>query len=88
MKVGVVYAGKQQVFLNCKLEENSKVADAIESSGILKICPEIDLKTQKVGVYGKFVKLDRELKEGDRVEIYRKITRVLDDDEDDDDDDD
>lgn len=87
MKIGVVYAGPQQVLLNCNVEDHSTVADVIENSGILKICPDIDLKIQKVGVYGKFVKLDSELKEGDRIEIYRKITRVMDDDDDDDDDD-
>lgn len=85
MKIGVVYAGIQQVQLRCDLDEGSTVADAIERSGILGLCPDINLKSQKVGVYGKFVKLDSVLQEGDRVEIYRKITRVLDDDDDDDD---
>lgn len=84
MKVGVVYAGSQQVMLHCKVDEPASVADAIEHSGILKICPDIDLNTQRIGVFGKFVKLDSEVKEGDRVEIYRKITRIMDDDEDDD----
>jgi putative ubiquitin-RnfH superfamily antitoxin RatB of RatAB toxin-antitoxin module len=36
--------------------------------------PEIDLVEQKVGVFGKISKLETPLKEGDRVEIYRKIT--------------
>ncbi len=86
MKVGVVYAGQQQIQLRCNLEEGCTVQDAIERSGILTMCPDINLKTQKVGVYGKFVKLDAPLQDGDRVEIYRKIIRVLDEDDDDDDD--
>lgn len=86
MRIGVVYAGIQQVQVRCELDEGSTVADAIERSGILALCPDINLKTQKVGVYGKFVKLDSTLQDGDRVEIYRKITRVLDDEDDDDDD--
>ena len=86
VKVAVIYAGPWHVLLNCQLEEGSTVQDAIDRSGVLNLYPEIDLKTQKVGVYGKFVKLDSPLSEGDRVEIYRRITRVLDDDEDDDDD--
>ncbi|NPU93484.1 MAG: RnfH family protein [Gammaproteobacteria bacterium] len=85
MKIGVVYAGPQQLQLNCNLDDGCTVADAIERSGILRFCPDIDLKAQKVGVYGKFVKLDSVLKDGDRVEIYRKITRVVDDEDDDDD---
>lgn len=82
MKVGVVYAGQQPLLLSCKLDEGATVRQAIESSGILRRCPEIDLSRQKVGVYGKFVKLDSLLHDGDRVEIYRKITRVLDEDDD------
>lgn len=81
-----MYAGTQQIQLRCDLEDGCTVQDAIERSGILGLCPDINLKIQKVGVYGKFVKLDAPLQEGDRVEIYRKITRVLDDEDDDDDD--
>jgi len=86
MKVAVVYAAAQPLLLNCQVADGSSVAQAIEQSGLLSFCPEIDLKKQKVGVFGKFVKLDSPLKEGDRVEIYQRITRVLDDDDDDDDD--
>lgn len=87
MKISVVYASpRQPLQLSCRVEEGCSVAQAIEQSGVLRYCPDIDLKQQKVGVYGKFVKLDTVLKEGDRVEIYQRITRVLDDDDDDDDD--
>lgn len=86
MKVAVIYAGPWHVLLKCQLEEGCTVQDAIDRSGVLNLYPEIDLKTQKVGVYGKFVKLDSPLHEGDRVEIYRRITRVLDVEEDDEDD--
>ena len=58
---------------------------AIEQSGLLRFCPDLDLQQQKVGVFGKFVKLDSPLQDGDRVEIYQRITRVLDDDDDDED---
>ena len=49
------------------------MADGIERSGILKQFPHIDLAQQKVGVFGRLVKLDAPLKPGDRVEIYRGI---------------
>jgi putative ubiquitin-RnfH superfamily antitoxin RatB of RatAB toxin-antitoxin module len=88
MKVAVVYAAPTQpLLLTCQVGDGSTVAQAIEKSGLLRCCPEIDLQIQKVGVFGKFVKLDSPLKEGDRVEIYHRITRVLDDDDDEDDDD-
>jgi putative ubiquitin-RnfH superfamily antitoxin RatB of RatAB toxin-antitoxin module len=47
--------------------------DAIERSGILKRFPEIDLAVNKIGVFGKFAKLDQVLGPGDRVEIYRPL---------------
>ncbi|NNM52024.1 MAG: RnfH family protein [Pseudomonadales bacterium] len=84
MKVSVVYAGQPPVLVSCQLEEGSPVRDAIERSGIKFRCPSLDLSTAKVGIFGKLVKMDRPLQEGDRVEIYRKITRVLDEDDDDD----
>ena len=86
MRVSVVYADPASPLqLSCKVEDGCSVEQAIEQSGVLRCCPEIDLKKQKVGVFGKFVKLDSALKDGDRVEIYQRITRVDDDDDDDDD---
>ena len=88
MRVGVVYANaRHQLWLNVDVEDGTDIQQAIERSGILGYCPEIDLKTLKVGVYGKFAKLDNPVHDGDRIEIYQRITRVLDDDDDDDDDD-
>ncbi|MEE4376301.1 MAG: RnfH family protein [Candidatus Competibacteraceae bacterium] len=99
MQVSVAYAEPgQRAWLNIDVPEDSTVRDAIERSGILERFPHIDLKRQKIGVYGKFVKLNAPLNEGDRIEIYRPITvdpktvpqRKIggSDDEDDDDDDD
>ncbi len=84
MKVSIVYAGAQPLVLRCVLEEGVSVKQALDQSGILNFCPDIDLKTQKIGVYGKLVKHDSLLKEGDRIEIYRRITRVPDEDDDED----
>ncbi|SMF97625.1 hypothetical protein SAMN02949497_0195 [Methylomagnum ishizawai] len=95
MQIGVCYAhAEQQVWMRLDVPENIRVEEAILKSGILKRFPEIDLKKQKVGIFGKLVKLDAEVKEGDRIEIYRPITadlktvkrRKFSDDDDDDDD--
>jgi uncharacterized protein len=94
MNVGVCYAeADRQVWVRLETPEGSSVEQAIRHSGILKRFPEIDLSTQKVGIFGKLVKLDFPVKEGDRIEIYRPIIadpktvrrRRMDDDEDDDD---
>ena len=74
MQVGVAYSEPgQQVWLNIDVPDESSVNDAIQRSGILKQFPHIDLSAQKVGVFGRLVKLDAKLKAGDRVEIYRGI---------------
>ncbi|MDD3517804.1 MAG: RnfH family protein [Chromatiales bacterium] len=75
MKVGVVYAEPERhAWLRIELPEGATVRDAIDRSGILQKFPRIDLETQKVGVFGKVVPLDRALSDGDRIEIYRPIT--------------
>lgn len=74
MQIGVAYSEPgQQIWLNIEVPDESTVKEAIERSGILKQFPHIDLGAQKVGVFGRLVKLDAALKAGDRVEIYRGI---------------
>lgn len=53
--------------------EGATVRQAIERSGILSRHPEIDLAPGRVGIFGKRVELNRVLREGDRVEIYRRL---------------
>jgi uncharacterized protein len=75
MNVGVCYAqADRQLWLRLEVPDGSTIAEAIEISGLLTQYPEIDLETQKVGIFGKLAKLDAPVKDGDRVEIYRKIT--------------
>ncbi|MEJ2692093.1 MAG: RnfH family protein [Candidatus Thiodiazotropha sp.] len=75
MNVGVAYADKfKQIWLKLEVPDDSTVRQAIEHSGLLKQFPEIDLENQKVGVFGKLIKLDAKLEEGSRIEIYRPIT--------------
>lgn len=74
MQIGVAYSEPgQQIWLNIEVPDESSVHDAIDRSGILKQFPHIDLGAQKVGVFGRLVKLEAKLKPGDRVEIYRGI---------------
>ncbi|MDD4915629.1 MAG: RnfH family protein [Methylococcales bacterium] len=74
MNVGVCYAeADRQSWLRLDVPEGSTIAKAIELSGLLNLYPEIDLETQKVGIFGKLAKLDAVVKDGDRIEIYRKI---------------
>ena len=75
MQIGVAYSEHaQQIWLTIEVPDESTVTDAIARSGILKMFPHIDLATQKVGIFGKIVRLDTALRLGDRIEIYRPIT--------------
>lgn len=74
MQVGVAYAeAGQQLWLTIEVPEDTNVQEAIARSGVLKQFPHIDLARQKVGVFGRLVKLEAPLKPGDRIEIYRGI---------------
>ncbi|MEF8701490.1 MAG: RnfH family protein [Candidatus Accumulibacter sp. UW26] len=75
MQIGVAYSeAGQQIWLNIEVPDASTVREVIDRSGILRSFPTIDLATQKVGVFGRLVKLDAALRPGDRIEIYRAIT--------------
>ena len=75
MKIGIAYAlPTRQAWFDVEVPDGATIQDAINRSGILKQFPDIDLETQKVGIYGKLSNLDAALADGDRVEIYRPIT--------------
>jgi len=72
--VEVAYARPdEQVILALQVPDGSTIEDAIRRSGVLERFLEIDLATNKVGVFGKVAKLDQPLVAGDRVEIYRPL---------------
>ena len=73
--VSVAYVGgDKQGWQSVTVPDGASVQDVIIRSGVLARFPEIDLERQKVGIFGKFVKLDSTVREDDRVEIYRAIT--------------
>lgn len=75
INVEVVYAlaGRQELLL-LSMPEGATAGEAIEASGLLAQYPEIDLdKTNKIGIFGKLCKADTELRDRDRVEIYRPL---------------
>lgn len=72
--VEVAYAKpEKQLILTLKVAPGTTAEQAIIASGILQKFPEIDLAANKVGIFGKMVKPDTELREKDRVEIYRPL---------------
>jgi len=74
IQVEVSYARPDtQVIIPLKTGKGTTAEGAIRLSGILDDFPEIELGNSRVGVFSKIVKLDHELRSGDRVEIYRPL---------------
>jgi len=74
ISVEVAYAlPKQQRIISLQVNEGIELAAAIKQSGILDEFPEIDLENSKLGIFGKLKKANTILRDGDRVEIYRKL---------------
>jgi uncharacterized protein len=72
--VEVAYAlPDEQTILEIEVPADCQVEDAIKRSGILERYPQIDLSTDKVGIFGKMCKLNATLKNKDRIEIYRPL---------------
>ncbi len=73
IRVEVVYALRQeQALVAFEVEEGASVREAVDRSGLLQRYPEITLAAG-LGIFGKPVELDRRLRDGDRVEIYRPL---------------
>lgn len=74
IKIEVLYAlPHEQTLLTVDVPQGITLADAVKISGILEKYPEIDLATNKVGLFGKLSKQDVVLRDKDRVEIYRPL---------------
>jgi len=72
--IEVAYASANQSWLiPFEVEEGTTVQQAIASSGILEQCLEINLQTNKVGLFSKIIELDVLVRAGDRIEIYRPL---------------
>ncbi len=74
VEVEVVYARiKEQVIVALNVPRGATVRDAIVMSGLTRRFPELWVTQGHVGIYGKPVPMDHELRAGYRVEIYRPL---------------
>lgn len=74
LKINVVYARSHNHVMRCvELDTGKTIADAIAESGICRDFPEIDLATNRVGIYGQRRSPDTLLRDDDRVEVYRPL---------------
>ncbi|MGC2165260.1 MAG: RnfH family protein [Gallionella sp.] len=74
INIEVVYAlADRQTLIRRSVPDGTSVAEAISVSGILDKHPDIDLKANKIGIFGKLTKADVALRDRDRIEIYRPL---------------
>jgi putative ubiquitin-RnfH superfamily antitoxin RatB of RatAB toxin-antitoxin module len=74
IQIEVAYATAiQQQIIELEACAGTTVEQAIIQSNISKTCPEINLLTNKVGIFSQIVNLTQVLQTGDRIEIYRPL---------------
>ncbi len=74
MKIEVVYATEtEQPIVQLELAEGATVQDAVSASGLATTYSDIKVGETPVGIYSERVQYDTQLRDGDRVEIYRSL---------------
>ncbi len=74
MNIEVAYATpSRQMLLSLQCAHPSTARQAISGSGILQHFPELNMADLKIGIFSKSCSLDKILRDGDRVEIYRPL---------------
>lgn len=74
INVEVAYAEpERQLIIPVNVDVGTTVGGAIVQSGIMLEFPELDVENSKVGIFGKASTMQVQLKDGDRIEIYRPL---------------
>ncbi|MBI3528556.1 MAG: RnfH family protein [Betaproteobacteria bacterium] len=74
IRVAVVYAlPEAQAIVELELRQGATVADALAASRLQDILPGNSFAGLRIGVWGASVLPDTELRDRDRVEIYRGL---------------
>ena len=72
--VEVLYAWREAIDrVELHLEDGATALDALQASGLLARHPELGSEIPALGVYGRVVRPEQRLADGDRVEVYRPL---------------
>lgn len=72
--IEIAYATpEQQVILEQEISAGMTPRAAVIESSIDQYFPEIDKESCDIGIFGKAIRPDHELENGDRIEIYRPL---------------
>lgn len=74
IQIEVVYGlPTRQELITLSVNSGTLLEQGIVESGILNVFDDIDLAVNKVGIWNRLAKLSDELKNLDRIEIYRPM---------------
>ena len=74
LEIEIVYGlADRQVLKSMTVAEGTTVREAALKSGLEVEFPELDLQQAPLGIFGKAVKDETVLCDGDRIEIYRPL---------------
>jgi hypothetical protein len=75
LRVEIAYAQPQRAIVKTYvLAPGARVADALRLASLDPDFSGIDLANSPLGVFGKIVRADQVLRQGDRIEIYRPLS--------------
>ena len=74
LEIEIVYGlADKQVLKSMTVVEGTTVREATLKSGLEVEFPELDLQQAPLGIFGKAVKGETVLRDGDRIEVYRPL---------------
>lgn len=74
LTVEVAYATpERQKIIHCRVPPQTTLIEAVESSGLVALFPELDLTTVTFGIWGKVKPAKTLLEDGQRIEVYRPL---------------
>ena len=74
LDIEVCYAtATKQILRPLRVAQGTTVLTALQQSGILEDCFDIDITRQAVGIFSRIVALTDCVQAGDRLEIYRPL---------------
>ena len=74
LEIEIVYGlAGGQVLKSMTVAEGTTIREAVLQSSLEVEFPELDLQQAPLGIFGKAVKDETALRDGDRIEVYRPL---------------
>ncbi|MFC2707705.1 MAG: RnfH family protein [Neisseria sp.] len=74
LEIEIVYGlAERQVLKSMTVAEGTTIREAVLQSSLEVEFPELDLQQAPLGFFGKAVKDETALRDGDRIEVYRPL---------------